>query len=86
MKNEQAFFSVRQEYYPAKDEFHTYAIKINVYKPKEKVLCFAYMYDAVVIDEDDNDFDVPDTRLKVVLTCYNTQLSGLIRHKRKQYS
>ena len=44
------------------------------------------MYDDVVIDKDDNDFYVPETRLKAVLTCYNTQLSGHIRHKRKQYS
>ena len=75
-----------QEYYPDNDEYHIYAIKIKIYKQKEKVLCSAYIYDGVVTDEDDHDFDVPKTRLQTVLDCYNTQLSGIIRHKRKEYT
>ena len=43
------------------------------------------MYNDVVTYEDDDDFAVPKTRLKNVLNCYNTQLSALIWHKRKQY-
>ena len=43
------------------------------------------MYDGGVTNEDDDDFAVPKTRLKDVLNCYNTQLSGVMRHKRKEY-
>ena len=60
-------------------------MKIDVYKPKGKVLCSAYMYDGVVTDGNENDFEYPEVRLKSVLTCYNTQLSGLIRNKRREY-
>ena len=42
------------------------------------------MYDGGVTNEDDDDFAVPKTRLKDVLNCYNIQLSGVIRHKRKE--
>ena len=36
MKNKPSIFSVIQEYYPTNDEYHTYAININLYKQKEK--------------------------------------------------
>ena len=86
MKNEPTMFSVIQEYYPDNDEYHTYAININLYKQKEKLFCSAYMYDNVVTDEDNDDFAIPKTRLQAVLNCYNTQLSGLIRRKKKEYT
>ena len=60
-------------------------MKIDVYKLNGNVLCSANMYDGVVTDADENDFEVPKERLKSVLTCYNTKLFGNIRHKRITY-
>jgi len=83
IKKKPSIYSVIQEHFPAKNEYHTYSMKIDVYKLNGNVLCSANMYDGVVTDADENDFEVPKERLKSVLTCYNTKVSGHIRHKRE---
>ena len=44
------------------------------------------MYDGVGTDKDNHEFDVPKDRLEMILNCYNTQLLGVVRTKRKSYS
>ena len=39
------------------------------------------MYDGVVSDEDDNDFDVPKKILENILNCYSTQFQVLFEPK-----
>ena len=62
MKHKPTIISVIQEFYPDNIEYHTYVMKINLYsigsKQKEKVFCSAYIYDGVVSDEDNHNFDV----------------------------
>ena len=71
-------FSVIQKYYPDNNEHHLYAIIINIYskepkkQQKEKLFFSTNMYDGVVIDEGNHDFDVPKYRLKMIINCYNT--------------
>ena len=43
-------------------------------KQKEKIFYSAYMYDGVVTDEDNHNFEI---------NCYNTQLLGSIQTKRR---
>ena len=55
-----------------------YSIIINIYskepkkQQKEKLFFSTNMYDGVVIDEGNHDFDVPKYRLKIIINCYNT--------------
>ena len=43
------------------------------------------MYDGVVIDEGNHDFDVPKYRLEIILNCYNAQLLRAVRTKIRLY-
>ena len=43
------------------------------------------MYNSVVTDEDNHDFIVLKTRSQKILNCFNTQLLGCIRIKRRSY-